>query len=48
MKKRTRNLSVLAGILAVVMVLGLVMNVLPHAQAASSSEIKEQIGRAHV
>ena len=43
MKKRKKLVSVLAGILAAVMLLTTTPNLIPKAQAASSSEIKNQI-----
>ncbi len=43
MENKKRFVSVTAGIVAFVMVLGLVLNTLPQVQAASSSEIKQQI-----
>ena len=43
MENKKRFVSVTAGIVAFAMVLGLVFNILPQAQAASSSEIKQQI-----
>ena len=44
MKNKRLIISLLAGLLALVMVLSLIVGILPHAKAASSSEIKEQIG----
>ena len=41
--KRKWLVSILAGIMAVVMVLGLILSLIPVASAASSSEIKKQI-----
>ena len=44
MKNRKRIVSILAGIMAVVMLLSLILTLLPtHAHAASSSEIRKQI-----
>ena len=43
MKNRKKLVSVLAGILAAVMLLTMTPNLIPQAQAASSSEIKNQI-----
>ena len=44
MKNKRLIISLLAGLLALVMVLSLIVGILPQAKAASSSEIKEQIG----
>ena len=44
MNKRNRLVSILAGLMAAVMLLGLLVGILPvHAFAKSSKEIKEQI-----
>ena len=43
LKDRKFWVSLLAGIMAAVMILGLIVGILPHASAASSSEIKNQI-----
>ena len=43
MDKRKLIVSILAGILALVMVLGLVAGFIPRVSAASSSEIKKQL-----
>ena len=44
MNKRNRLVSILAGLMAAVMLLGLLVGILPvHASAKSSKEIKEQI-----
>ena len=43
MKNKKFWISLLAGIMALIMLLGLVLSVLPAAQAASSSEIRDQI-----
>ena len=43
MKNKKFWMSLLAGIMALIMLLGLVLSVLPAAQAASSSEIRDQI-----
>ena len=43
MKNKRLLVSLLAGLLAVVMLLGLIVNILPGARAASSSEIQTQI-----
>lgn len=43
LKDRKFWVSLLAGIMAAVMILGLIVGLLPHASAASSSEIKNQI-----
>ena len=44
MKKRKLLVSIVAGLLAFIMVLSLILSVIPtHAHAASSSEIKKQI-----
>ena len=43
MKNQKFWISLLAGIMALIMLLGLVLSVLPAAQAASSSEIRDQI-----
>ncbi len=43
MKNKKFWISVLAGLMALVMLLGLILSVLPRASAASSSEIKDQI-----
>lgn len=44
MKNRKKMVSILAGIMAAVMILSLILSILPvHASAASSSEIKKQI-----
>ena len=45
MKNKKFWVSLLAGIMAVIMLLGLVLSVLPAAQAASSSEIRDQINQ---
>lgn len=45
MKNKKFWISLLAGIMAVIMLLGLVLSVLPAAQAASSSEIRDQINQ---
>ena len=44
MKNKKLWISILAGMMALVMLLGLVVSILPRANAASSSEIKNQIG----
>ena len=44
MKKKKLLISLMAGFLALVMILSLIVSILPQARAASSSEIKEQIG----
>lgn len=44
MKNKKLWISILAGMMALVMLLGLVVSILPRANAASSSEIKDQIG----
>lgn len=44
MKNKRLIISLLAGLLALIMVLSLIVGILPQAKAASSSEIKEQIG----
>lgn len=45
MKNRKRWVSIIAGFLVLVMVLGLITSLIPtKARAASSSEIKEQLG----
>ncbi len=44
MKNKRLIISLLAGLLALVMVMSLIVGILPQAKAASSSEIKEQIG----
>ena len=44
MKNKRLIISLLAGLMALVMVLGLIASIIPQASAASSSEIKEQIG----
>ena len=43
MKNRKKIVSILAGIMAVIMVLGLILSLIPPAFAASSSEIRNQI-----
>lgn len=43
MKNRKKLVALLAGIMAVVMVLGLILSIIPPASAASSSEIQKQI-----
>ena len=43
MENKKRFVSVTAGIVACAMVMGLLFNILPQVQAASSSEIKQQI-----
>ncbi len=43
MKNRKFWVSLLAGIMAAVMILSLIIGILPHAHAATSSEIKDQI-----
>ncbi len=43
MKNKRILISILAGLMAAVMLLGLILSILPRASAASSSEIKEQI-----
>lgn len=43
MKNRKKLISLLAGIMAAVMILGLIMSVIPVASAESSSEIRQQI-----
>lgn len=43
MKNRKKWIAVLAGIMAFIMILSLILSVLPHANAASSSEIQNQI-----
>ena len=44
MKNKRLIVSLVAGLLALIMVLSLIVGILPQAKAASSSEIKEQIG----
>lgn len=44
MKNKKLWISILAGIMAAIMILSLIVGILPHANAASSSEIKNQIG----
>ena len=44
MNKRKRMVSILAGIMAAIMILSLIFSILPtHVSAASSSEIRKQI-----
>ena len=43
MNKRKKFVAILAGIMAAIMVLTLILSLIPHAMAASSSEIRNQI-----
>lgn len=45
MKNRKRLVSILAGVMAAIMLLSLILGLLPHASAASSSEIRKQINK---
>ena len=45
MKNKKFWVSLLAGIMALIMLLGLVLSILPSAHAASSSEIRDQINQ---
>ena len=45
MRNRKRLVSILAGVMAAIMLLSLILGLLPHASAASSSEIRKQINQ---
>ena len=45
MRNRKKQVSVIAGIMAAILLLSMILSIIPHASAASSSEIKNQINQ---